>query len=303
LANLAGFGRNVDDWLLVRERALHGFIECDDGRLYHPVVAEKALAAEKIRVAHRARTVKATEARRASLQKRDGHRDVDHDDHYDDPRHVQRDVHQRKGKERKGGERKPSNKIKSAVVVSSELDKTLEKFESTTATTEEPVKSIEEICSNGVRSNRLGTLLPEEWVPNEACIRVAHDHGMINADIESELLRFQALNAHHGTLSQNWNKTWTLWCAEFKRRRDKEVVKAPQRVELFKGAAAPYVPTDRDWDFAAKMYASAGRWNLAYGPEPTSPACRCPPSILAKHGVDLGTCCKIRTVPSRSGPQ
>lgn len=42
LAQYAGFGRMVDHWLKVRERALWGWIKATDGRLYHPVVAEKA---------------------------------------------------------------------------------------------------------------------------------------------------------------------------------------------------------------------------------------------------------------------
>ncbi|MBN9497845.1 MAG: DUF1376 domain-containing protein [Alphaproteobacteria bacterium] len=42
LANLAGFGRGVTDWKKVREGALRGWVKCSDGRLYHPVVAEKA---------------------------------------------------------------------------------------------------------------------------------------------------------------------------------------------------------------------------------------------------------------------
>jgi hypothetical protein len=44
LANLSGFGRMVKDWLKVRDGALRGWVKCDDGRLYHPVLAEKALS-------------------------------------------------------------------------------------------------------------------------------------------------------------------------------------------------------------------------------------------------------------------
>lgn len=43
LANLAGFGRYVGEWEKVKESALHGWIQCADGRLYHPVICEKAL--------------------------------------------------------------------------------------------------------------------------------------------------------------------------------------------------------------------------------------------------------------------
>lgn len=45
LANLAGYGRVVKEWKKVRAEALHGFVKCSDGRLYHKVIAEKAMAA------------------------------------------------------------------------------------------------------------------------------------------------------------------------------------------------------------------------------------------------------------------
>lgn len=48
LANLAGYGRmpiSVKEWKKVRAEALYGFVKCADGRLYHPVIAEKAIAA------------------------------------------------------------------------------------------------------------------------------------------------------------------------------------------------------------------------------------------------------------------
>ena len=48
LANLSGFGRmpvSVKEWKKLRAEALNGFIKCSDGRLYHPVIAEKAQAA------------------------------------------------------------------------------------------------------------------------------------------------------------------------------------------------------------------------------------------------------------------
>ena len=45
LAQLAGFGRAVKEFKRVREGALHGLIQCSDGRWYHPVVAEKAVTA------------------------------------------------------------------------------------------------------------------------------------------------------------------------------------------------------------------------------------------------------------------
>lgn len=45
LSLLSGYGRVVKEWKKVKEGALHGWIKCSDGRLYHPVVAEKAAVA------------------------------------------------------------------------------------------------------------------------------------------------------------------------------------------------------------------------------------------------------------------
>jgi hypothetical protein len=56
LANLAGFGRVVREWQKVRDGALRGWVLCSDGRLYHPVVAEKALDAWRSKLEQRWRT-------------------------------------------------------------------------------------------------------------------------------------------------------------------------------------------------------------------------------------------------------
>jgi hypothetical protein len=74
LASLAGFGRDQKSWKAVADDALHGFLECSDGRLYHPVIAEKAIEADSKRRVQRKRTEAATSARRH------GKRDVDRDD-------------------------------------------------------------------------------------------------------------------------------------------------------------------------------------------------------------------------------
>jgi len=52
LAKAAGYGRVVKEWMNVREGALHGWIKCADGRLYHPVVAEKAMESWKAKLHH-----------------------------------------------------------------------------------------------------------------------------------------------------------------------------------------------------------------------------------------------------------
>jgi hypothetical protein len=55
LAQWAGCGRDLKAWRRLREGALRGFVRCSDGRLYHPIVAEKARDAwdGKLRLRHR----------------------------------------------------------------------------------------------------------------------------------------------------------------------------------------------------------------------------------------------------------
>ncbi len=52
LAALSGFGSR---WKKLRPMALRGFVKCSDGRLYHPVIAQKALEAWAYRQAQRRR--------------------------------------------------------------------------------------------------------------------------------------------------------------------------------------------------------------------------------------------------------
>lgn len=71
LAKLAGFGRVLAEWRKVKDGAMRGFVKCSDGRLYHQVVAEKALDAWRSRLEHRWTNDKAAEKKRASRAKRE----------------------------------------------------------------------------------------------------------------------------------------------------------------------------------------------------------------------------------------
>jgi HNH endonuclease/Protein of unknown function (DUF1376) len=42
LARFAGYQRAPREWKRIRDGALRGWVKCSDGRMYHPVVAEKA---------------------------------------------------------------------------------------------------------------------------------------------------------------------------------------------------------------------------------------------------------------------
>lgn len=64
LARLLGYGRDLRTFRKVRASGgLRGWVRCDDGRLYHPVVAEKATAAWQAKQVQRQRTEAARNAR------------------------------------------------------------------------------------------------------------------------------------------------------------------------------------------------------------------------------------------------
>jgi hypothetical protein len=58
LAALAGYGRDLKGWMKVRAMALHGWVLHADGRIYHPVVAEKAAEAWRQRQMQKAKAEK-----------------------------------------------------------------------------------------------------------------------------------------------------------------------------------------------------------------------------------------------------
>jgi hypothetical protein len=55
LMRLCGLGRDTKTFKKYRAGALRGFVACSDGRLYHPVVAEQALAGWKSKIEQRHR--------------------------------------------------------------------------------------------------------------------------------------------------------------------------------------------------------------------------------------------------------
>jgi hypothetical protein len=154
-----------------------------------------------------------------------------------------------------------------------------EKPKSTTTTTDSPKALQVKTGLGGI----MGRPLPDDWVPDEAtCRKVEADFDMGLPDINAELPTFHALNVQNGTLSQDWAATFYLFAKQWKLR----AARAAPRLELSKAPAKPFVPTEADFDKAAAFYARTGRWSRDHGPDPMSPACRCPSPILERHGIN-----------------
>ena len=98
---------------------------------------------------------------------------------------------------------------------------------------------------------------------------------MTDATLDEQIVSFKAYNHGQGTMCPDWAAYWQRWCIKWKERQAKPAKAAP-RVE---------VNTAPDWDGYASRFARGLGWPKGVGPDPDSAACRCPPEILAKHGL------------------
>jgi hypothetical protein len=116
---LADLAKSVKAWPRIRSAVMAEWVLCSDGRLYHPVVAEKAREAWEAKQARIARTAKATAARLGKRGSgtsppsddpppapRDDAPHEERDEAADEERDVARNVHQGKGREGKGEKEK-----------------------------------------------------------------------------------------------------------------------------------------------------------------------------------------------------
>lgn len=76
LSKFAGYGRVVSEWEKVAEGALYGWVECSDGRLYHPVVTEKALEAWEKKAEFTGKASARVEQAKAAAEARWGKKDT-----------------------------------------------------------------------------------------------------------------------------------------------------------------------------------------------------------------------------------
>lgn len=82
LAQLSGIGREgMKTWRRVKEAALHGFVLCSDGRLYHPFLCKQVLVAwdKRMKERHRKANWRANKAGKSDGQAAGSHADVPRD--------------------------------------------------------------------------------------------------------------------------------------------------------------------------------------------------------------------------------
>lgn len=126
------------------------------------------------------------------------------------------------------------------------------------------------------KNNKRGARLPENWVPSADDRIFAKLLGWSDDQIDSEAANFRdywiAQPGARG-LKLDWPATWRKWI----------------RSSKIKPAGPPPSndpPTPVNWDSICQLWKKNRIWSKhAPGSDPDSPACQCPPEILAKHGI------------------
>ena len=185
----------------MRSGALRGFIECSDGRLYHPVIADIAIEAGSKKRIQISKTSKATEARiRKAKERRDANldvlrdsdRNVSNDVDHDGPRNeVQGIGEEIKGEEKKGEDRtmKAADKsdaqasLATAVVVSTPLNRTV----------------------------RRRSMIAADFTLTDAERQYAIDRGWLPSFIEQQLEKFRNHHIAKGSTMVDWSAAWRKW--------------------------------------------------------------------------------------------
>jgi hypothetical protein len=260
LANLAGYGRDLEGWVHVKADAMRGFVECSDGRLYHPLVCEKAIEADEQRKKQRKRTEAASSARR------NDNRNDDRNDQRNDQRNDGR------GEDRNGSR----NEVQQTLP-----DSTLPKEDSRAAAKAQPCDSDAFKRFKKVFPRRDGA---NPWKPAEkkfnALVKTGVDPElMIRA--AGELAREEGARGNVGTKFIPQAITWL----NQQRFHDCAVASFDE-------------PQETDWDAICVSFKRTKVWSKhAPGNDPNSGSCQCPPEILAKHGLLIAPTAEAAEIP------
>ena len=201
LAQAAGYGRDVKGWQKVRAMALHGFVECSDGRLYHSVVAHEAVKAYELRIkadkkrnddAERLRIWR--EARKKQGPNGDGNAGGSQTETHDETRFTTATE----------TEDETPDEIQSVVVRQDrDSDKTVTKEE--------------EPSLRSGRAHATGTRLPDDWQPDAQLAQYAADQGIDPVKTAENFRDYWHSQPGARGRKTDWLATWRMWC-----RRDAE---------------------------------------------------------------------------------
>ncbi|MCX5516215.1 DUF1376 domain-containing protein [Kaistia algarum] len=250
LAHLSGAGTR---WKKVRDMVLRGWIKCSDGRLYHPVVAEKALDAWDARSSQRARTEAARAARAAQRQTGAAQRN---------------NVSDR-------GQTDDVTTSVTELVTGSKGEGELSKEEETSLRSVGAPQSRSDQKTPEKPKSKTGTRIAPDWSANTDDREFARTLGFGDVGIDRECGRFRdywiAKPGRDG-VKLDWSATFRNW---FRR--------AAEQAGIAPIAEVIQLPTQEDrtrWQARISWARRHKSWSRAWGPLPSQPGCRAPPDLL-----------------------
>ncbi len=173
-------------WPKVREKALRGWVKCSDGRLYHPVVAEKALDSWARKRAQREKTEAARQAlakRRAATSTGPSHTspasvtDTNTDTETESVTEAAAEIvtaSKRQGQGQREGEEDPS--------------------------------------PPSVARPPRGCRLPADWRPSSEDDGFAANLGLSTATVADHFADYWRARPGQGGVKLDWSATWRNWC-------------------------------------------------------------------------------------------
>ncbi len=224
-------------WKRVREHALRGWVKCSDGRLYHPVVAEKANESWRLKLAQRART---EAARAAKAAKKAGNAAPAADSVTDNATDSEAGNHAAAPPSENEADCVTALYPYGAVTHSDSAytgtgaGQVLEIGQSPflsqslsqappdqTRPDQERKKERTPLAGGSARARGRGLVpLPQDWRPTEFA-EPPLDHAAV-------LARFTDWHRAHGTTSADWDAKWRLWLADEPGRRKPPLHTLPQ---------------------------------------------------------------------------
>lgn len=196
---LAHLSRVGSGWKRIRDAVMRSWIKCADGRLYHPVVAEKARESWALKLGQKQRTRAATEAR-----KNKKHNVTPNDE----PTTLQRDDNATSNvtcdvtSTSRRTLRSPPDQTRPE---QNNISPSLRSVESA-PTTEPPVEP------KPANAEKRGQRLPSDWQPNAADRAFAAGVGLDVPSISAKFCDYWHAASGQNARKNDWSATWRNWC-------------------------------------------------------------------------------------------
>lgn len=229
LAHVAGYSRDPKGWAKIKAVALHAFVKCSDGRLYHRFLAPEAIVAWEKRMKERQRKAdyRAKKDGTGTSQDKLVPRDTTGTEQSDDAdvpilSHVDNTTQDKTGQDNLRKKEKERERGASAVPAPAS-------------------------------PRKAASRIPDDWEPSEADADYARSLGLPVARVTAMFRDYWISKAGADARKHDWSATWRNWC-----RREDGALAEPQ--STVSGSVARINPFP-GWQTADHM--ALGQWEKA----------------------------------------